>query len=610
MALITQKEVKEAIGLTRYGKSGDWISRGFMWFSRLDKINSVYDKHKHISGGDFLKALLEDFQLRYEIHQEDLKRIPKEGPFITVSNHPLGALDGILLMKVLSDIRPDYKIMANFLLNRIEPLQPYIFPVNPFEYHHKSSLPGLKEVFRYLKQGYPIGMFPAGEVSSIQKDTGAISDRGWQDPAIKFIVKAKVPVIPIYFHGRNSRLFYRLGKWNEHLRTAMLPAEMFRQRGKLVRMRIGNPMLPKQWESMAVPELTDFLRRKTYVLANVYGEKNIIDTYKKQFKFWKINKKPKEILPPIPPDLLQKELDQLYPNDLLFSNGQYEIFFASAAKIPNILTEIGRLREVAFREVGQGTNKDIDLDKYDQYYYHLFLWDRVQKRLVGAYRMGFGREIFDKYGINGFYLTKFFIFGPEMYPLFRDAIEMGRAFLVKEYQQKPLTLFLLWRGILYLTLRHPEYQYLIGAVGISSQFSDFSISVMVEFMKSHFYDPFMAQYVRPKNAYKFRVKYSDKAFIFDESKADLNKFDKLIDEIEPGNLRLPVLIKKYIKQNARVIAFNVDSKFNDSTDGLMYIRIADLPEDTVKPVIEEIQAELDRRNSLQLPQKTDKSGQE
>ncbi|XOD66867.1 MAG: GNAT family N-acyltransferase [Flavobacteriales bacterium Tduv] len=608
MELITQKEFKEAIGLTRYGKPGDWVSRCLMRFSYLDKINAIYDRYKHISGGDFLTVLLEDFQLRYEIHQEDLKRIPKEGPFITVSNHPLGALDGILLMKILSDIRLDYKVMANFLLNRIEPLQPYIFPVNPFEYQSKYSLLGLKEAVLYLKKGHPIGMFPAGEVSSIQKDTGEISDRAWQEPAIKFIIKAKVPVIPIYFHGHNSRLFYQLGKWNERLRTAMLPAEMFRQRGKLIRMRIGNPVLNKQLENMTVPVLTDFLRRKTYILANVYHEKNIIDTYKKKLKFWNFNKKPKEILPPVSSELIQRDLNQLYPNDLLFSNTQYEMFFASAEKIPNILTEIGRLREVAFREVGQGTNKSVDLDKYDQYYYHLFLWDRVQKRLVGAYRMGFGREIFDKYGINGFYLTKFFIFNPEMYPLFRDTIEMGRAFLVKEYQQKALPLFLLWRGILHLTLRHPEYQYLIGAVGISSQFSDFSISVIVEFMKSHFYDPFVAQYVRPKNAYKVRVKYADKAFIFNESKADLNKFDKLIDEIEPGNLRFPVLIKKYVKQNARVIAFNVDSKFNDSIDGLMYIRIADLPEDIVKPVIEEFQAEIEKKNSLQ--QKTDKSGQE
>ncbi|MDD3773421.1 MAG: glycerol acyltransferase, partial [Weeksellaceae bacterium] len=173
--------------------------------------------------------------------------------------------------------------------------------------------------------------------------------------------------------------------------------------------------------------------------------------------------------------------------------------------------------------------------------------------------------------------------------------EMGRAFVIPDYQQKPMPLFLLWRGIIHVTLRNPEEKYIIGGVSISNQFSDFSKSLMIEFMKSHYYDPYVAQYVRPKKEFKVRLKDEDKEFFFDEAKADLNKFDKLIDELEPNLLRIPVLIKKYIKQNARLIGFNVDPKFNDAIDGLMYIRISDLPESTVKPVLEEIQAELIRK---------------
>ena len=119
---------------------------------------------------------------------------------------------------------------------------------------------------------------------------------------------------------------------------------------------------------------------------------------------------------------------------------------------------------------------------------------------------------------------------------------------------------------------------------------------MIEFMKSNYWDPYVAQYVRPKKEFKVKLNDADKEFIFDETKADLNKFDKLIEEVEPGSLRLPVLIKKYIKQNAKVVAFNVDPLFNNSVDGLMYIKIADLPESTVKPVMEEFQAELERRH--------------
>lgn len=254
------------------------------------------------------------------------------------------------------------------------------------------------------------------------------------------------------------------------------------------------------------------------------------------------------------------------------------------------------MREITFREVGEGTNNSIDLDEFDEYYHHLFLWDNETQRIAGAYRMGMGNEIFANHGINGFYLQDLFRFEPELYKMMSQSIEMGRAFIIKEYQQKPMPLFLLWKGIVHCTLRFPEHRYLIGGVTISDKFSNFSKSLMIEFMKSHYYDPYVAQYVRPKKEFKVKLEDADKDLVFEESEADLNKFDKLIDELETENLRLPVLIKKYIKQNAKVVAFNVDPLFNDAVDGLMYIRIADLPESTVKPVMEEFQKELEMRN--------------
>jgi hypothetical protein len=275
----------------------------------------------------------------------------------------------------------------------------------------------------------------------------------------------------------------------------------------------------------------------------------------------------------------------------------YEVFLAKKEVIPNILNEIGRLREITFREVGEGSNNSIDLDPFDEYYYHLFLWDKDTKKIAGAYRMGMGTEIFKAYGINGFYLQDLFRFEPELYDMMSQSIEMGRAFIIKEYQLRPMPLFLLWKGIVHCTLRFPEHKYLIGGVSISNKFSNFSKSLMIEFMKSNYYDPFVAQYIRPKKEFKVKLNDADKDIVFDESEADLNKFDKIIDELEPESLRLPVLIKKYIKQNARVVAFNVDPLFNDAIDGLMYIKIADLPESTVKPVMEEFQKELEQKHA-------------
>jgi hypothetical protein len=199
--------------------------------------------------------------------------------------------------------------------------------------------------------------------------------------------------------------------------------------------------------------------------------------------------------------------------------------------------------------------------------------------------------------MDGFYLNELFRFEPELHDMMSKSIEMGRAFIIKEYQQKPMPLFLLWKGIIHTTLRYPEHKFLLGGVSISNQFSEFSKSLMIEFMKSNFYDPYIAQYIHPKKAFKVVLKDADKDFVFNEAESDLNKFDKIIDELEPGTLRLPVLIKKYIKQNARVVAFNVDPLFNDAVDGLMYIRISDIPDSTVKPVMEEFQAELERKLS-------------
>jgi hypothetical protein len=176
---------------------------------------------------------------------------------------------------------------------------------------------------------------------------------------------------------------------------------------------------------------------------------------------------------------------------------------------------------------------------------------------------------------------------------------MGRAFIIREYQQKPLPLFLLWKGILHVALINPQYNYLIGGVSISNKFSNFSKSLMVEFMKSNYYDPYYAQFVHPKKPYRVRLRNADKDFVFNAAKADMNRFDKIIDELEPGELRLPVLLKKYIKQNAKLLAFNVDPNFNNCVDGLIYIKIADIPSDTMKPVLQELHDQLEIKQNSQ-----------
>lgn len=601
MGLVTAKEVAKAINTDQYGIFGTFTGWLLMKVLKISTLNKIYDRNKHLSEVEFLNAILDEFQIRFEIPEEDFKRLPKEGAYITVSNHPLGGIDGILLLKMMLEKEPDFKIIANFLLHRIQPMKPYIMPVNPFENHKdaKSSVIGIKETLRHLSDGKPLGMFPAGEVSTY-KDGKIVVDKAWEEGAMKVIRKAQVPVVPIYFHAKNSRLFYLLSKISDTLRTAKLPSELLTQKDRVIKVRIGKPIsVSEQNEHTTIEEYSEFIRRKTYMLANSFNEesKQLIS-----FPDLKSPKTQKEIVKPANHDKIVEEIAQLEDYKFLQSKN-YTVFFVGAEKIPNILHEIGRLREITFREVGEGTNEAIDLDKYDDYYNHMFLWDDEAKEIAGAYRMGLGSEIFPKYGIEGFYVHELFRFEPELNSMMSQSIEMGRAFIRKEYQQKPMPLFLLWKGIVHTTLRFPEHKYLIGGVSISNQFTEFSKSLMIEFMKSHYYDPYVAQYIHAKKEFKVKLKDADKDFVFNEAEADLNKFDKIIDEIEPGILRLPVLIKKYIKQNARVIAFNVDPKFNNAIDGLMYIRIADLPESTVKPVMEEFQAELERKESKQRKEK-------
>ncbi len=594
MGLVTAKEVAKAIKVDNYGVFGTFAGWVLMKVLKISSLNDIYDRNKHLSHVDFLNAILDEFKIKFEIPEEDLKRLPKDGAYITISNHPLGGIDGILLLKLMLEREPNFKIIANFLLHRIDPMKPYIMPVNPFENHKdaKSSVIGIKETLRHLSDGKPLGIFPAGEVSTY-RDGKLVVDRPWEEGAIKVIRKAQVPVVPIYFHAKNSRLFYLLSKIDDTLRTAKLPSELLTQKNRLIKVRIGKPIsVAEQNEYTTLPEYSDFLRRKTYMLANPFEKGGkLLDTSN-----LKIPRSPKKIATPANQEKLVVEVDALRNTDCrLLQSKNYEVFFTEADKIPNILHEIGRLREVTFREVGEGTNESIDIDKYDKYYHHMFLWDDETQRIAGAYRMGLGSEIYPHRGIEGYYLNELFRFEPELHDMMRNSIEMGRAFIVKDYQQKPMPLFLLWRGIIHTTLRYPEHKFLIGGVSISNQFSDFSKSLMIEFMKSNYYDPYIAQYVHPKKEYKVKLKDADKDFIFDEAESDLNKFDKIIDELEPGQLRLPVLIKKYIKQNARLVAFNVDPLFNNAIDGLMYIRIADIPASTMKPVMEEFQAELERK---------------
>ncbi|MDO5614904.1 MAG: lysophospholipid acyltransferase family protein [Cruoricaptor ignavus] len=601
MSLITREDLIKASGLGKIGFLKNPVACAMMKVTKLNAVNELYDKLKDKQGKDFFDSFVREQDLKYVVFEEDLAKIPKTGAFILVSNHPLGAIDGILMTKILSEIRPDFKVMGNFLLEKIKPMEPYVIPVNPFENRKEaySSSSGMRATLKHLQNGGCIGIFPAGEVSNKNNEYNEVRDKEWEKPVLKLIKKAKVPVIPMYFHAKNSQLFYQLAKLHPNLQTLLLPSEMMKKREKPIRIRIGKSVSPKVIEEQESPEeLGEFLQKKIQILKSYYERRislmevlNLPDM-KLNFPLLKAGNVVPNIIDETPQEDLITEIESLYKKDkMLFRNGNYEMFFAEYDEIPSIMREIGRQREITFREVGEGSNLPFDLDEYDKHYHHLFLWDNQTKKIAGAYRMALGSKVMKSFGISGFYTSSLFEFSQELQPFFRKVIEMGRAYILKEYQQKPLPLFLLWRGIVHVCLRNPEHKFLMGGVSISNKFSEFSKSLMIEFIRSNYYDSAVAQYIHPKNEYKVKLKDRDKNLIFDELESDLNKLDKLIDDLEP-EMRMPVLIKKYIKQNARVVAFNVDPSFNDAIDGLMYIRISDLPESTIKPVLEEMSEQI------------------
>ena len=575
MKVITTEEFAKATKLDKLKMPG--LAALLMELMKINQVNDLFAQAQPKQGPEFVDAILEGCGIDIEFDEKELKNIPATGSFVAIANHPYGGIEGMVLLKILCMVRPDAKLMANFLLKKIPNLSDYFIAVNPFEnVEHSSSISGLKNTLELLSKGTPIGIFPAGEVSTFKVDKQQVTDRLWHPVVGKIIAKAKVPVVPIYFHGNNGLLFNLLSLIHPALRTAKLPSELFNKHGHTIRLRIGKPInvedIPDYNNSA---KLLNFLRARTYALGTgLEDEKKIFNPR----NLFKIKKEPAEIVPEISAAILEKEIEPLREDYRIWVEKNYEVFITPTSSIPNVIREIGRLREVSFREIGEGTNKAIDLDEYDIYYHHLFIWDTEAKMIVGAYRIGLGDEIFYSIGKKGFYISELFKIKAQFTPILKKSIELGRSWIRKEYQQTPLPLFLLWKGILKYLIDNPRYRYLIGPVSISNSFSKFSKSLIVDYINRNHFDHEMAQYVKPRK--KFKVDFS--GFDTDLLMAGEDNFkglDNLISEVETRNMKVPILLRQYIGLNAKIICFNIDPKFADCLDGFLVLDLEKVPQD-------------------------------
>lgn len=544
--------------------------------SGLNRLERIYNELEKAPGSDFIKSLFHHLELHINVEADDLANIPREGGVVFVANHPYGAIDGLALMHVLDQARQDVKVMANFMLQQLEPLKDRFIGVNPFEQlTTRSSFQGMRQALEHVGNGGALGIFPAGEVSSYRTDLKAISDPRWKAPVIKLIKHAAVPVVPVWFDGANSLIFQMLGMIHPNLRTLQLPHEMMRMRGKHVRMRIGKPISAKDIAAFgSVEQFGRYLRAKTYALGSG------VQVKREQFRPLRVTRRPKKVVDPLEHSALMRELKGLA--DLkLSSQGEFDLYLAPSDRIPLLLREVGREREITFRAVGEGTNRRIDLDEFDLYYDHLFLWDRVKEKLAGAYRIGDGARIMERYGKRGFYTHTLFRMDRPFGRILAQSFELGRSFIAQDYQRHRLPLYMLWRGLLIHILNHPDHRYLIGPVSISGSYSRLSRGLIIEFVKQHHYDNDLARHVHPRNRFVIRGDQTNSEALLAASGEDLKKLDKLISDIEPSGGSVPVLLKKYLLLNARIVGFNSDPRFNDALDGMMVLDLTKVPERTI-----------------------------
>lgn len=579
MSLINPSEFARALSLQKIGLKS--LAIPLMRLLKIHRINKIYEKFSCYNGLDFLDACLDELQIYYEVSANDFKNIPKSGPVVFIANHPYGGLDGLLLIRLIAGIRPDIKVMANYILKNIKPLADFFLPVDPFERKDSAqkSIAGIKSSLEILSNGGCLAVFPAGEVSAYQTNSKKITDKTWNPMIGKLIAKSGARVVPIYFSGSNSLLFNLLGLIHPRLRTARLPSELLNKKRFSLKIRIGKPISADDIAEFGDnTQLMRFLRAKTYALATSLEVKKNYFTLPLKAKAI-----PEQIIDPVEQELLEKEIVKIRENDRIIDFQDFEVYLSESADIPNILREIGRLREITFREVGEGTNRAIDIDEYDLYYHHLFIWSKTDKRIIGAYRIGKGNDLYNKFGVKGFYISTLFNIHRKMHPILKQSLELGRSFIIKDYQQKVFVLMLLWRGILTFIRQNPEYRYLIGPVSISNHFLKISKALLVHYIKQNFYDHELAKYVSAKKEFKVRLSSIDAEILLKHDKSIFMKtIDDIISEIEPEGIKTPILLKKYLKQNGKIIGFNIDPKFNNALDGFIIMDIHDAPDDTLQ----------------------------
>lgn len=551
-----------------YQMVGPWVEK----MLGIEKLNRFYAlcEESGRTPGEFARRVLELIGVQYALPPvEQMATLRQyQGPLVVVCNHPFGGIEAIFLVLFLSEIRSDFRIIANFFLERVEEVRDTLLLVDPFggSEAKQFNLQPIKQAIHYLKSGGLLGIFPSGEVASLNLRTGRIREPEWNPLVGRLIQQSEAAALPLYFHGTNSLLFHLAGVINPRLRTSLLIREFVNPAARKVHYRVGKLLPYEKLKPLgSADRITAYLRSKTYLLGeSIESRRRRLSLRKIRRILPKATPKVEPIISPIPPEVVRSELEKLPASQRLLTQGEWTVYFFRGSQQPLLLEELGRLREVTFRAIGEGTGKSKDIDPFDLWYDHLILYNSTDQTIAGAYRIGRCDEILSTRGLRGLYTYSLFHMKRRLFQEIHPALELGRAFIQDKYQRSFAPLYLLWRGIGQYILTYPQYRYLLGPVSISSQFPDLSKALLAAFLEDKHAATELMGTARGRTPYTIPKQY--RQHYYTVSVQSLQDVQELIEELEGSHLKVPILIKHYLKMGARIIAFNIDHAFNDAMD--------------------------------------------
>lgn len=530
----------------RRGQLARPLLRSVGRWSRLDRIEAFLRRNANVRGFDFVAAGLEFIEGRYHVDPAALARIPATGRLLIVANHPSGALDALALLDAVGRIRRDVRIVANDLLGAIGPLQDLLLPVRILG--GKVQRSSLQAVEQALAAEQCVIVFPAGEVSRLS--LLGIRDGRWQRGFVRFARAAAAPVLPVRVEARNSALFYGASTLFKPAGTALLAREMFARRGRPLRLRIGEPMQLGQGDPgaqlLAVRRAVYALGRGTAIAEGCPA-------------------RPEPLAAPVPPAQVAAAIAAATVLGQTADGKQ--ILLASCTADSPLLHELGRLRELTFRQVGEGTGRSRDLDDFDLHYQHIVIWDGTAQRIAGGYRIMRGAQALARRGLAGLYSASLFRYSDDAIPRIAEGLELGRSFVVPDYWGSR-SLDYLWQGIGAYLQCQPGIRYLFGAVSISAALPRDAREQLVAYYQRYYgVADGRVQSNRPFQYFAAPPCFGD----LDAAAA----FDVLKANLAALGTGVPTLYRQYTDLcepgGARFLAFGVDPDFSDSIDGLIEV---------------------------------------